>query len=170
MAVGLSLAVAGCASRDQGSRPSVSEEERSARASAVTVAPERPRPRDALHITFPTPYALGDMTRNGRLAGEQNFGPRRAQSYDNYHVVFTGPGRPDCGGRLNFALGYSTARRRTRTRTVVIRRRDMPNRDGANPNWCPGRYSGHVEYRQPDRSPGIPFERLGSFAFIVPPS
>jgi hypothetical protein len=168
VAVALTLAMAGCASHDPAPRPSGSEKARSARAPAVTAAPERLRPRDAVHITFPTPYAIGDMTRNGRLAGEQDFGPRRAQSYDNYHVIFTGPGGRDCSGRLDFALGYLTVKRRTRTRTVVIRRRDLPKPDGSN--WCPGRYSGHVEYRQPERSPGIPFERLGSFAFIVVPS
>jgi hypothetical protein len=105
------------------------------------------------------------MTRNGQIAGDQDFGARTAQSYDNYHVIFTGPGGRDCRGRFHFAVGYLTKRQRKPTRTVVIQ---APN--GSNPNWCPGRYAGHVDYRQPDRSPGIPFERLGSFSFVVVPS
>lgn len=139
----------------------------SAERPAIEVAPETPRPRDSIRITFATPYVIGDMTRNGKRAGEQDVGPSTAQSYDNYHVIFSGPGGRACKSVLHFALGYLTERRRIATRTVVIKRpgRQAPRR--VNTNWCPGRYAGHVEYRQPDRSPGIPAERLGTFSFAV---
>lgn len=123
---------------------------------AIRVAPERPTPREAVRITFPTPYSIGDTTRNGERAGELDYGPRTAQSYDNYHVIFSRTGGRDCSGRVHFAQGYATERRRATSRTVVIER-----------HWCSGRYTGHVEYRQPERSPGIPFEWLGTFSFTV---
>jgi hypothetical protein len=94
-------------------------------------------------------------------------GPRTAQSYDNYHVIFSGPGGRDCRGRFSFTLGYLTDEQRTKTRTVVIKRPGLQIPSHANENWCPGRYTGHVEYRQPDRDPPIPFEPLGKFSFVV---
>jgi hypothetical protein len=135
-------------------------------------APVRPHsdllaPGEPLRLTFPTPYAIGDETRNGRRVRTR---PKRAGGYDNYHVILRGPGGTDCRGRLDYALGHATEERRTEERTIVIRPRRLGlggPRDKGPPLWCPGAYRGHVEYRQPEREPPIPFERLGEFAFSV---
>jgi hypothetical protein len=123
-------------------------------------------PADTLHVIFPTPYSTGDATRLGRRA-RPRFGPATAQSYDNYHVIFDGPGGRACGERLHFAVGYETRRQRTRERAVTIRPTRYSRTAASAATWCPGRYHGHVEYRQPDRQPRIPFEPLGRFAFRV---
>lgn len=126
---------------------------------SVRVEPERAGLRAGISLTFPTPYSLGDQTRNGVRAGELEVGPRKAQSYDNYHVIYEGPRGRGCSYRS--AKGYPTGASRTRTRTILITPRQR---------WCPGRYLGRVEYRQPDRAPAIPFEILGWFSFVIAPS
>lgn len=134
---------------------------------SLNVQPRHPQPASSIRITFPTPYAVGDLTARGAQVRTES-GPRTAQSYDNYHVIFSGAGGRDCQGRFNFAVGYLTEKKRTKTRTVVIKRPGLQFPPRANQNWCPGRYTGHVEYRQPDRNPPIPFERLGGFSFEIP--
>jgi hypothetical protein len=128
-------------------------------AAPVTAEPEVIGPTDSVALTFPTPYVIGDSTRNGATARKLEVGPRTAQSYDNYHMVASGPGGRGCDGVRRFAGGYGTWSRRRPSQTVTIR----PPRRG----WCPGRYSGTVDYRQPDRQPPIPFEILGRFSFTV---
>lgn len=109
---------------------------------------------------FPTPYAIGDETENGKKH-PQRFGPETAQSYDNYHVVVTGPAGPRCDRKRRFGVGYLTEERRRPERTVTVRP-PFPRND---PRWCPGHHLGTVSYYQPDRNPGIPPERLGKFSF-----
>ena len=132
----------------------------------VTVSPIHAAPEDPLHITFRTPYKIGDTTANGSKVRTQ-FGARTAQSYDNYHLLIYGPGGQRCHARLRFELGFLTEERPRRSRSIVV----GPLRFGAaRPRartWCAGKYSGRVEYRQPDRTPPIPFEQLGSFRFSV---
>lgn len=70
---------------------------------------------------------------------------------------------------MRFAVGYLTGEQRASTRTVLVRRPGLQTPRQRNANWCPGRYAGYVEYRQPDRTPGIPFERLGALGFVVEP-
>jgi hypothetical protein len=133
---------------------------------AVTISPARAAPAQAVRVTFPTPYKIGDTTKNGSRV-HTRFGPSTAQSYDNYHVLIYGPSGRRCRGHLRFALGYLTARRSRRERTVTI----GPLRFGAGRprarTWCAGDFRGRVEYRQPDRRPPIPFEQLGNFGFSV---
>lgn len=125
---------------------------------ATTVSPRPAHPSDAIRITFPTPYSVGDVPR---------YGDRPAQTVDNYHVIFRGPGGRDCRpGGFRFAVGYLTEKRRQPRRTVVVKRPGLQSPARHNENWCLGRFSGHVEYRQPDQRP---FERLGTFAFTVEP-
>jgi hypothetical protein len=123
----------------------------------------RVRPSDAISITFPTPYAIGDSTRGGRRV-EPTYGPATAQSYDNYHVILEGPKAAGCRGGLS--TGYLTERRRRVSRTVRLK----PSDGGDNVRtWCPGAWRGRVEYRQPDREPVIAPELLGAFRFAVSP-
>lgn len=85
-------------------------------------------------------------------------------------MLLEGPGGRDCRDRYNFAGGYLTEKRRTRTRTRTVaigRPGSSLHRSTDNEDWCPGRYNGYVEYRQPDRDPTIPFEQLGRFFFTV---
>jgi hypothetical protein len=131
----------------------------------IAVRPAHPRTGDTLRVTFPTPYAVGDITHNGAQAADPELG--RAQSFDNYHLIFGGPGGRDCLGRYRFRLGYPAVRARARMRTVDVPPpgRQVPRR--ANARWCPGSYEGRVEFRQPERDPPIPFERLGTLRFVV---
>jgi hypothetical protein len=118
--------------------------------------PARIAPSEPLHVTFPTPWAIGDRPQGKRVIAA-----------DNYHVLFTGPGGERCDKRLHFEGGWSVRRKRAHKRTVRI----PPSRDkyGLKParSWCPGRYAGHVEFRQPDRTPPLPFPSLGRFSFLV---
>ena len=159
--MGLLLAGVSACSRgeDQATPPDAKTAAARARSpSAITVSPEPARPTDALRIMFPTPYAIGDVPR---------YGDRPAESFDNYHVIFSGPGGRHCrSGGFRFALGYLTEKRPRPSRTVVIKRPGLQSRSRDQQNWCSGRYSGHVEYRQPDQPP---FERLGAFSFSVVP-
>jgi hypothetical protein len=120
-----------------------------------------------LHVTFPTPWAIGDRPAYARRRRPRPRPFIRVIAADNYHVLFTGPGGKRCTERLHFELGWGALRRRAATRTVRI----PPLRDeyAVKPakSWCPGRYKGHVEFRQPDRSPPLPFPPLGSFSFRV---
>jgi hypothetical protein len=150
-----SLAVAGCGGGEDGNQPPV-------RPHSDRLAPAEP-----LRLTFPTPYAIGDQTRNGRRVQTR---PKRAAGYDNYHVILTGPGGVDCRGRLEYASGEATSTARAEERTVVIRPRRLGvagPRDKGPALWCRGEFRGRVEYRQPERTPPIPFERLGEFSFSV---
>lgn len=169
LAVCFVAAAAGCGGSGSDTEPQPSAEPRATATktseprsappdTTITVLPEHPSPTDGIRITFPTPYAIGDLPR---------YGGRPAQSFDNYHVIFRGPGGRDCRpSGFRFALGYPTAKRPRPTRTVVIQRPGLQTRTRKRQNWCPGRYSGHVEYRQPDQRP---FERLGRFSFSVVP-
>jgi hypothetical protein len=148
---------AGCGGDDAPTPPAAPRE----RPPAIEVSPAAPHPSSAIRITFPTPYAIGDTTRNGAKGGS----PRTAESFDNYHVIFVGPRGPRCRG--TFRGGYLTERLRTRRRSVVIDPQRIAPPRSSTTRWCPGGYSGHVEFRQPDRSPPIPFERLGGFSFRV---
>jgi hypothetical protein len=123
----------------------------------VTV-PARIAPSEPLHVTFSTPWAIGDRPQGKRVV-----------MADNYHVIFHGPGGRDCSGRLDFALGYLARHKRAATRMVRIPPRREENAVKPARSWCLGRYSGHVEFRQPDRSPPLPFPRLGGFTFRVAP-
>jgi hypothetical protein len=153
-------AISGCGSDEPSDRESGGD--------SVTVHPERIGPKDSIELTFPTPYVVGDMTRNGKKAGRQEVGPRTAQAYDNYHVVARGPGKRSCEGEFKFGFGYTTLEKRAKTRTVTIKWPGATTPAAGRPkHWCPGRYTGYVAYFQPDRSPGIPPERFGEFAFTV---
>lgn len=111
-------------------------------------------------LTFPTPYVIGDMTRNGRKADGVPGDLRTAHSYDNYHVLLTGPAGSHCRHhRVAAGYGFLTTERRAPGRTV---RFHVPR--------CPGRYTGTVEYFQPDRQPPIEHELLGRFVFTSPGS
>jgi len=158
-ALTITVAVAGC-----GGGAGPSNENGGSQSTEVSVRPRQPTPTSAVRITFSTPYAIGDRTTNGRRV-RTKVGPRTAQSYDNYHVIIRGPDGLNCRGRL--AVGYLTEKDRRTTRRVVIGPRTVAIGRRADQNWCPGRYRGHVEYRQPDRRPPIPFERLGTFSFVV---
>jgi hypothetical protein len=169
----VALAAAGCGGGDSlstntdSSRASEKSTGGLTSAATINVRPRYPLPAaSSIRITFPTPYAIGDLTTNSARASTET-GPSTAQSYDNYHVIFSGPGGSGCQGRFNFTLGYLTEERRTKTRTVVIKRSGLQIPSRASHKWCPGRYTGHVEYRQPDRDPPIPFEWLGRFSFVV---
>jgi hypothetical protein len=131
----------------------------------VRTFPAHVAPGTSVRITYPTPYALGDRPPAARTA-KLRVGPPSVQSYDNYHVVFRGPGGSDCRGRLHFAVGYPVPHTQRRSASALVRptRRGTPSPRGL---WCQGRFTGHVEFRQPDRDPAIPFERLGRFTFEV---
>jgi hypothetical protein len=122
---------------------------------------------ESLHITFPTPWAIGDHPAYARHRRPHPLPFIRVVAADNYHVLFAGPGGEHCTDRLHFELGWSARRRRAATRTVAIPPRRDENAVRPARSWCPGRYAGHVEFRQPDRSPPLPFPRLGRFAFRV---
>jgi hypothetical protein len=85
----------------------------------------------------------------------------------NYHFILKGPGDPDCRGRRYSALGYDTPE----GGYYVARYR--PRRDPLDPttppeDWCPGRFEGRVEIRDPGdlRRTRV----VGRFAFTVEPS
>jgi hypothetical protein len=151
-----------------GQGPHPAADRRVGQRSSVKVAQVHLAAREQLRVTFPTPYKVGDVTANGSKVATR-LGPSSAQSYDNYHLVIDGPGGSSCKAPLRFKLGYLTEARGQASRTVVI----GPVRFGAGQprtrTWCAGTYEGYVEYRQPDRTPAIPFERLGSFSFSVRP-
>lgn len=85
----------------------------------------------------------------------------------NYHFILKGPGDADCRGCRYSALGYTTAQ----GGYYVARYR--PRRDPLDPttpreDWCPGRFEGRVELRDPGDLSRT--RVLGRFAFIVEPS
>jgi hypothetical protein len=133
----------------------------------VRVSPRQASVDEAIRVTFPTPYALGDRTRNGRGV-RTRFGPATAAGYDSYQVVFEGPGGKRCHGRLRYAAGsIPPPKRRSSSHTEIVEPRRLALGRRSPPRWCPGRFAGHVEFRQPERDPPIAFERLGGFSFEV---
>jgi hypothetical protein len=119
--------------------------------SAVTARVERNRVR----VTYPTPYKIGDMTKFGRNAGDNWAGPRKAQPYDSYRVIFRGPGGVHCRADRARDYGFLVPKNLTATRS-----------DSFGRPRCPGRFRGIVALRQPER-PRVQQERLGSFEFTV---
>ena len=117
------------------------------------------RPRSKLVVVSP---AIGGPTTTFVVKVRAIF--PLGGGWENYHFIMKGPGKRNCRGRRFSSLGFETPEH------GYYVARYLPRRDPLEPSaplvdWCPGRYRGRVELRNP--SDLTKTKVLGRFAFTV---
>ena len=118
-------------------------------ATTITVDPALATPDSAIHVELPAIYKV-------------------RQIRDRYWFIVHGPGGESCETGVTDRVGV------TPPRSAKIVSADLPGvrivskREIVPGPWCPGKFSGRVEYRdyQPSRHRTV-VHRIGAFAFEI---
>ena len=116
-----------------------------ARSHPVRITPNPAHLRDAITFSWRTRY-------------------RSDNSLDGYRVIFSGPGGPHCTHRTSFGgyVGMQTA-------VTFSSRRDRNPPPQVQLSWCPGSYTGKVDFRDYPfgKTAPIIYRLVGKFRLVV---